>query len=80
MNEQVANPMDPAQAAAIDREMKAFGSDIRSFTQAMTDKADAMVDEGKRNQKENGDFPRSEGLGAVEMISENLEKVREFLI
>lgn len=52
MNEQVANQMNPAQAAGIDREMKAIGSDIRAFIRGMTDKADAMEDEDKRSQTE----------------------------
>lgn len=52
MNTQVANQMDPAQAPAIDSEMKAIGSDIRTFIQGMTDKAEAMEDEDKRSQTE----------------------------
>ncbi len=52
MNTQVANQMDPAQAPAIDGEMKAIGSDIRTFIQGMTDKAEAMEDEDKRSQTE----------------------------
>ena len=52
MNTQVANQMDPAQAPAIEGEMKAIGSDIRTFIQGMDAKADAMEDEDKRSQTE----------------------------
>lgn len=52
VNQQVANDMDPAQASGVDTELKAIGSDIRTFFQGMTDKADAMEDEDKRSQTE----------------------------
>ncbi|WP_120633688.1 relaxase/mobilization nuclease domain-containing protein [Ruegeria sp. EL01] len=52
MNAQVDKQLDPAQASAIDGEIKAIGSDIRSFIQGMTDKADAMEDDDKRSQTE----------------------------
>lgn len=52
MNTQVANQMDPVQAPAIDGEMKAIGSDIRTFIQGMTDKAESMEDDDKRSQTE----------------------------
>ena len=52
MNAQVDKQLDPARASAIDGEMKAIGSDIRSFIQGMTIKADAMEDEDKRSQTE----------------------------
>ena len=52
MNQQVVNDMDPAQASGVGTELKAIGSDIRTFFQGMTDKADAMEDEDKRSQTE----------------------------
>ncbi|WP_299668585.1 relaxase/mobilization nuclease domain-containing protein [uncultured Ruegeria sp.] len=52
MNAQVDKQLDPARASAIDSEIKAIGSDIRSFIQGMTEKADAMDDEDKRTQTE----------------------------
>ncbi len=52
MNTQVANQMDPARAPAIDREMKAIGTDVREFITGMDAKAEAMEDEDKRSQTE----------------------------
>ncbi|MEM9232487.1 MAG: hypothetical protein AAGB10_23115, partial [Pseudomonadota bacterium] len=52
MNQQVANQMDPARAPAIDREMKAIGTDVREFITGMDAKAEAMEDEDKRSQTE----------------------------
>ncbi|MEM9500132.1 MAG: hypothetical protein AAGA28_19615 [Pseudomonadota bacterium] len=52
MNQQVASQMDPARAPAIDREMKAIGTDVREFITRMDAKAEAMEDEDKRSQTE----------------------------
>ncbi|WP_170419504.1 relaxase/mobilization nuclease domain-containing protein [Ruegeria atlantica] len=52
MNQQVANQMDPTHAPAIDREMKAIGTDVREFITRMDAKAEAMEDEEKRSQTE----------------------------
>ena len=50
MNQQGANQMDPTHAPAIDREMKAIGTDVREFITGMDAKAEAMEDEDKRSQ------------------------------
>ena len=52
MNTQVTNQMDPAQAPAIDGEIKAIGTDLRQFITGVDAKADAMEDEDKRSQTE----------------------------
>ena len=52
MNTQVANQMDPAQASAIDGEIKAIGTDVRQLITGMDAKAEAMADDDKRSQTE----------------------------